>query len=396
MGPVSQQTLELMAILAPIGMFLERSAAERRAAGPEISDFVSGDPHEMPIDGYVEALRRWSAPRRTDWYAYKRSEPEAQAVVAASLRERLDLPFEPEDVMMTNGAVAGLAVSLRVIAGPGDEVIIISPPYFLYEAFVRAAGAAVVRVRVDPATFDLDVDAIEAAITERTRAVIVNSPHNPTGKIYPPRTLERLAGLLAEASGRHGRPVYLLSDEAYRRIVFDDRTFTSPAAFYPNTLVIYTYGKQHLAPGERVGYVALHPEIPGPDRELLRVAFLASQAVMGWAWPGALLQHALGDLEPLSVDVKHLQWRRDRLVEGLRGLGYELHAPEGTFYLLPRSPIEDDAAFAELLARERVFVIPGSLMEMPGHFRISLTANDEMIERSWPGFAAAMETARPT
>lgn len=385
---VSRQVRELMAMLGPVAVFFDTSTAQRRAAGPGISDFVAGDPQETALPGFVDALRRHAVPERPDWYAYKDSEPGAQAAAAKGLRERLDLPIEPEDVIMTNGAIAGLGVCLRVVCDPGDEVVIVVPPHFLYEPLIHTAGATAVRVPVDSASFELDPAAVEAAITDRTRAIIVNSPHNPTGKIFSDDTLRGLAEVLSRASERNGRTVYLLSDEAYQRILFDGRPFHTPAAHYPHTFLIYTYGKTLLTPGQRLGYVALAPGTE--DREELRLALFAAQLTSGWAYPNALLQHALGDLESLSIDVEHLQRKRDRMVGGLRELGYELHVPEATFYLLPRSPDPDDVAFTERLARERVFVMPGTLLEAPGFFRISLTASDEMIERSWPGFERAL------
>jgi aspartate aminotransferase len=244
---------------------------------------------------------------------------------------------------------------------------------------------------MDARTFDLDLNTIAAAITKRTRAILVNSPNNPTGKIYSPETLTALASVLAAASERNGRTIYLLSDEAYCRIVYDGREYHSPTEFYPNTFLLYTYGKTLLTPGQRLGYIALPPTMP--NRELLRNAIFVSQLVSGYAFPNALLQHALPDLEKLSIDITHLQSKRDRMVAALREMGYELHVPEGTFYLLPRSPLADDLAFIELLAQRDVFCLPGRAVEMPGYFRVSLTANDEMIDRALPKFAAAMQQA---
>ena len=308
------------------------------------------------------------------------------------LRRQRGLPFASEDVFLTNGAFAGLSVTLTTVTDPGDEVIFISPPWFFYEALIAAAGATPVRVQCDPQTFDLNLAAIDEAITERTRAIIVNSPNNPTGKIYPAATLEKLADLLQKASEQNGRPIYLLSDEAYCRIIYDGRDFPSPTSFYPHSFLIYTYGKTLLTPGQRLGYVALPPDMPG--RDALREALFAAQLVTGFAFPNALLQHALADLEELSIDVDHLQEKRDWLVRELRAMGYTLHVPEGTFYLLVDSPLPDDGAFLNLLAEHDVFCLPGSIVECPGTFRISLTANDDMIKRGLPGFAAALEEAK--
>jgi aspartate aminotransferase len=183
----------------------------------------------------------------------------------------------------------------------------------------------------------------------------------------------------------------LLSDEAYSRILFDGREFPSPTAFYPHSLLLYTYGKTLLTPGQRLGYIALPPTMPG--REMLRGALFMAQLVTGFAFPNALLQHALADLDKLSIDIAHLQRKRDRLVGALRDMGYDLHTPEGTFYLMVRSPIEDDWAFIETLAEHDILCLPGVVVEAPGFFRISLTASDEMIEGSLPGFAAALREA---
>ena len=250
------------------------------------------------------------------------------------------------------------------------------------------------KVPVRRDTWDLDLAAIEAAITERTRMVIVNSPNNPTGRIYPPETLERLGEILRAASGRNGRAVYLLSDESYSRIVYDGRDFPTPTRFYADSFLIYTYGKTLLTPGTRVGYVALPPEMP--EREEMRGALFLSSVANGWQFPNAVALHALPDFEHLSIDIPQLQRRRDKVVPALQEAGYETHSPEGTFYLLVKAPWENDLAFTELLAEQDVFVLPGSLIDSPGYFRVSLTASDEMVERGLPGFAAAMEKAKAT
>lgn len=389
---VSGTVRRLRTLAEPVFEFFQTSGRRIEAAGDEACDFTAGNPQEPEIEGYSEALRRWSAPRRGDWYAYKVSEAESRRVAAAALRERLGIPFEPDDVIMTNAAIAGLAVALRAVVDAGDEAVIVSPPHFIYEPLVVAAGGEVRRVRVRAGTFDLDVDELAAALGPRTRAVILNTPHNPTGRIFPPDTLRDLARALTEASERWG-PIHLLSDEAYHRILFDGHSFTSPAAFYPDTMVVYSYGKQLLAPGQRIGFVALAPTMRG--REEMRAALLTGQLVTGWAFPNALLQHALADLDGLSVDMARLQAKRDRMVEALRAAGYELHVPEATFYLMVRSPLPDDRAFCELLAGENVFVMPGAMLELPGYFRISLTATEDMIERSLPAFERAMKAARP-
>lgn len=364
-------------------------AYQQRRDRPGVCDFALGNPHEMPIPEYAEVLKRWTEPRHKDWFGYTLNHREAQCAVADSLVERMQMPFEPEDIAMTHGAFGGLAVAIRLLAGPGDEVVYVSPPWFEYESMILATGATPRRVRVQPQTLDLDLAGIEQNIGEHTRCVIVNSPHNPTGKIYAPDTLAELASLLEATSKRQGRPIYLVSDESYNRIIFDERVFASPASFYPYTLIIYTYGKTLLTPGERIGYIALPPTMP--DRETLRGVIGTTQLVSGWVFPNAVLQYALPELERLSIDMAHLQRKRDRMVAGLREAGYTLHVPDGTFYVLVRSPEADDQQFVERLALENVLVLPGHVVDMPGYFRVSLTANEDMIERALPVFGAVRE-----
>jgi aspartate aminotransferase len=203
--------------------------------------------------------------------------------------------------------------------------------------------------------------------------------------------LADLARLLTQASARHGRPIYLLSDESYSRIIYDGAEFHSPTSYYPHSFLIYTYGKILLTPGQRIGYIALPPSMP--DREQMRAAITTAQFVTAYAFPNALLQHALADIDKLAIDIGHLQQKRDRLVGALREMGYDVHSPQGTFYLLPRSPIADDWAFTEIMSQHNIYCLPASVAEWPGYFRVSLTANDKMIEGALPGFAAARAQA---
>ena len=392
MSTVSRRIADLQAGLRPLLEFLNESDHAKRLGDPAICDFVFGNPHEMPLGGLVESIRQHAVPKNKDWFAYTLREPSATRAIADSLRTRTGLAFEPDDIYLAPGTFGGLATALRTVVDPGDEVIFVSPPWFFYESMIAVAGATPVRVTLAQPDFALDAVAVDAAITPRTRAIIVNSPHNPTGRIYTPAELEALAAVLTRASARHGRTIVLFSDESYNRILFDGRAFTSPATAYPQTLVLYTYGKQLLAPGERVGYLAISPSMN--DRTKMRAGVLFSQIVGGWQMPSATLQRAIPDLEVLSVDVEALQRRRDRMAEALMTLGYEITVPEATFYMMVRSPIPDDRAFARLLARRDVFVGPGDIFEMPGYFRISLTANDDMVTRSIPGFASALSEAR--
>jgi aspartate aminotransferase len=388
----SQQIESVAEALGRFADFGTDAALWEDLAKPEACDFMFGNPHELPLPGYVDALVRATQPTGPQHYAYTMDLPEAITSIATGLRDRFGIDFADQDVHMTNGNFSGLAIVLRTLVDPGDEVIFLSPPWFFYEALIVSAGGRPVRVGIDPSTFDLDLDAIRAAITPKTRAIIVNSPHNPTGRIYPAALLGELARLLEEASARNERRIYLLSDEAYNRIVFDDREFPTPLAHYPHSFLLYTYAKTLLSPGSRLGYVATPPGIDGADD--LRRGLLLAQITYGWAFPVAPLQHAIPDLERLSADVGTLQRRRDLLVSALRDQGYEAVSPEGTFYIVVRSPLEDDEAFCATLRGHDVFVLPGAMFEMPGWFRISVTANDDMVERAIPGFAKSIAEVR--
>jgi len=388
MGAVSEQTKAIMDALGAFREFGTDDALWEALRRPESCDFMYGNPHDVAPKAYVDALVRAAQPTGRDHYAYTMDLPEAVASIGADLRGRFPVAFRDEDVHLTNGNFVGLAIALRTLVDPGDEVIFVSPPWFFYETLIVAAGATPVRVFADRAhDFDLDLGAIEAAITPRTRAIIVNSPHNPSGRIYTPEQLTALAGILDEASARSGHRIYLLSDEAYNRIVFEPHAYTTPVAYYPHSFLLYTYAKTLLSPGSRLGYLAVAPDIDGADD--LRGALQIGQITLGWAYPVSLLQHAIPELNAMGPDMPRLQRRRDTLVSTLREQGYEVVEPQGTFYILVRSPIEDDRRFCDALQSHDVFVLPGAMFEMPGWFRISVTANDDMVERSLPGFGKA-------
>ena len=354
-------------------------------------DFTFGDPHDPPSAAYVEILRDALIPQNGEWFAYNFGDERAIAAATESLSGHLGIPFDPKDLHLTTGGFAAISIALKVVGDPGDEVIYSLPPWFLYEGLVLEAGLVPVKVSIGRETFDLDLAAIEAAITPRTRVVIVNSPNNPTGRIYPVETLERLAGILDEASERIGRRIYLVSDEPYNRIVFDGAPFRSPVEFYPWSFLAYSYGKTLLSPGERMGYLTVPPTMPG--REALRDAIEALQITGGWLFPNVSMQYALPQLEQIAFDIELFQRKRDVMVAALREIGYRVSVPEATFYLFPESPLADDASFVEALNREDVLVLPGHMFETPGFFRISLTATMETIEASLPRFAAAFRAA---
>jgi aspartate aminotransferase len=354
-----------------------------------LADLTFGNPHEMPLPALVSAIRARMEPQSANWFAYKTSEEEPRTVIAASLGAELGLPFRPEDIAMTQGAFGAIALAFSLLLDPSDECIIPLPGWFCYASMLRARNCTPVPVPLAEGTFDLDIAAIEAAITPRTRIVVINTPHNPTGVIYSAARLAELADMLTRKSAEFSRPVFILSDEPYRRIRFDNAAFTSPAALYTHTLIDYSYGKILLAPGLRIGYLAFGPKMPEADRDALRAAALTSQVGGGWNFPDAPLQYAISDLETISIDMGELQHKRDRLHRALTQWGYHMTRPQGTFYLWGRAPRGNSLAFTRRLAEQGVFVMPGTLFDRPADFRISLTGTAKMIDASLPAFEAA-------
>lgn len=366
--------------------FYSSSRYAERRFDPDVCDFTFGNPQEFPLPGLVAAIRDRAVPHDKNWFAYKTSEDAPQAFLAEHLSRELGLPFAPTDIALTTGAFAANMVAFHQVLDAGDEAIFSEPAWFCYEPLLLAAAAVPRKVPLKAPRFDLDLGAVDAAITQRTRLVIVNTPHNPTGRIYDRETLAELAELLERASVRIGHRIYLLSDEPYRRLRFDGRPFHTPAAVYPWTFISYSYGKVLLAPGQRLGYLAMSPLMPDVDRRAFSDAMLAAQMALGWCFPNAVMQYALPDLETLSIDQAALARRRDRLMGVLAESGYDVLPPEGTFYLWSRWPGGDPEQLWNRLADRNVFVLPGTLMNLPAYFRISLTASDVMMERALPAF----------
>jgi aspartate aminotransferase len=386
---VSSRISTADAAFSAVKNFYFASRYSQRRLEPGMPDFTFGNPHEMPLKGIVAAIREKTIPHDKNWFAYKTSEEAPQRFLAERLGRELGLPFEPADIALTTGAFAAIMVAFRLVLDVGDEAVYSEPAWFCYERMLLAADAAPRKVALSSLKFDLDLGTINAAISPRTRLVIVNTPHNPTARIYSRDSLIELSHLLDRASTRIGHRIYLLSDEPYRRLRFDERGFVSPAAIYPWTLISYSYGKVLLAPGQRLGYLAISPTMPESDRTALRNAMFSAQMALGWCFPNAVMQSALPDLEILSIDQSALARRRDALTTALDGSGYDVLPPEGTFYLWIKWPKGDPKRMWNALADCDVFVMPGGLMNASQYFRVSLMASDEMISRALPAFEKA-------
>lgn len=362
----------------PMGFLIKYGA---RATSPDACDFLAGNPTELPLPEYVAALQKAAVADSPAYYRYGPPWQPAVDAVTKALGDRLELPLDPQDVFLTRGAASGLVLLLRVLLEPGDQVMMMSPPWFFYESLVIQSGAEPVKVPLTGDRFDLDLPAIEAAITPRTRIVVVNTPHNPSGRIYPLEDLAGLATILEEASQRYGRRIFLISDEAYARILFTGARMVTPAHAYPATFMLHTYSKSILAPMQRAGYLAMAPTMPG--REDLRMPLLWASLTASVP-PDTVMQRAMPELETMLVDIPALERRRDRLVAELRRIGYRLEVPEAGFYLFIHTPTPDAQAFCDALAERGVITLPGEAFERPGFFRMSLTATDEMVDRALP------------
>jgi len=288
---------------------------------------------------------------------------------------------------MTVGAGAALNTVLKALLDPGDEVITVAPFFAEYTFYAENHGGKLIVV---PPKADLtpDIGKLEAAITPKTRAILVNSPNNPSGVIYPASTFVEIETLLARAA----RPIVLISDEPYRALVFDDVVVPEVPPLVTRSIVATSWSKSLAIPGERIGYLAFSPRMP--EAAALFEACTFTSRVLGFVNAPALWQWVVAEVGDLVIDVAPYREKRDLMYEGLTRIGYQCVKPQGAFYVFPRTPIDDDVAFVRLLADEGVLTVPGSGFGMPGHIRISLTVERDTVVRALPGFERAFRTAR--
>lgn len=374
-------------------MFEEGERLRASGQGP-VYDFSIGNPDREPPEALHARLRElvghpWPGMHR---YMPNVGFPSTRDAVARRLQDEFKLPFTREQVVMVTGAGGGLNVVLKALLDPGDEVIILSPYFVEYLFYVDNHGGVVVKVPTGP-EFDIDVAAVSKAITARTKAMIVNSPNNPTGVIYPAATLQRLSEALQAKAKEFGTTVYIISDEPYRRLVYDTDHCPSPLECYPNTILVMSHSKDLGLAGERIGYVAIHPQAHGAERLFAAMAF--SVRTLGFVNAPALMQLAVETLQNVVIDLSVYRRRRDRIWEGLTSAGYEVVRPAGAFYFFPKAPGGDDVGFSRALAQHRVLVVPGSGFGTPGYFRLSFTVPDEHIEAALPILAETLRHPNP-
>jgi aspartate aminotransferase len=328
-------------------------------------ELFQGDP--IPLHGYTSA----------------QGDADARGAIAEDLNRRFHTSYSGDDLYLTVGAAAALCSCFHGLTCPGDEYICFAPYFPEYGVFIRGAGGKMVVIPPEIEAFQIDFAALEGAINEHTKAVLVNSPNNPSGAVYSAQTVKRLADLLKQKSAEYGHPIYLISDEPYREIVYGEAAPWLPD-YYDNTLVCYSYSKSLSLPGERIGYVLVPPAVE--DHDTVYAAVLGAGRMLGYVCAPSLFQHIIARCAGQTADLSVYRRNRDLLVKSLREMGYHCVEPGGTFYLFPRTLEPDDMAFSERAKKHDLLLVPGSGFGCSGHVRLSFCVPTERIERALPAF----------
>ncbi|HMK34891.1 MAG TPA: pyridoxal phosphate-dependent aminotransferase [Desulfomonilaceae bacterium] len=389
--PASKKIVEFIGKSSWIRKMFEEGARLKKEHGAQnVFDFSLGNPNLDPVDkvnNAIIAAARDSAPG-THAYMPNAGYPHVRAAVARKIREDEAVEIDENSIVMTVGAGGALNVVLKTILNPEDEVIVPKPFFVEYVFYVDNHGGKAVPV---PTTedFSLDISAIENAITPKTAAVLINSPNNPTGKVYSEKEIQSLSALLEKKSAEMGRSIVLISDEPYRGITYDGVIVPSILRTYANSIVATSFSKDLSLPGERLGYIAMNPKID--DAAATIDGLVLCNRILGFVNAPALMQRAVKDVLREIVDTSVYKRRRDRLYSALTSFGYQCVKPEGAFYMFPKAPIADDVAFVSALQKKLILTVPGTGFGGPGYFRISYCVSDETIEGSLKGFQEAIE-----
>ena len=373
-----------------IRRMFELGIALKRERGEEnVFDLSLGNPVVEPPPEFFDALRSLADTPAPGAHRYMPNAgyPETRQAVAETLAAETGLPYGAQHVLMTCGAAAALNVAIRALCDPGDEVVVLTPYFAEYLFYPGNHGAVPVVVGCDEA-FMPDLDDLERKLTPRSKAVILNSPNNPGGVIYPQSFVADLAALLRRKSKELGVDIYLISDEPYRRIIYDGLSYPFPQHEYERTITATSHAKDLALPGDRIGYLAVHPACE--EAGDLLDAFSFCNRVLGFVNAPAIMQHLVRRLQRVTVDVSDYQTKRDYLCDVLTSAGYNVRKPEGAFYLFPQSPVEDEMLLIDALQEEGVLVVPGRGFGMPGYFRISYCVEQATLEGAAPGFRAAI------
>jgi aspartate aminotransferase len=392
--PVSERIAESIGRSSWIRRMFEEGARLKQTHGPEnVFDFSLGNPNLDPTPEVKEAIIEAAKEAGPGIHGYMPNAglPLVRRAVAEKIREDEGVELNENWIVMTVGAGGGLNVALKTFLNPGDEVIVPKPFFVEYIPYADNHGgkAVLVPTRKD---FSLDLAAIEQAVNSKTAAVLINSPNNPTGKVYSADQIKSLGELLRQKSGEIGRPVVLISDEPYRAITYDGVGVPSILKAYENSVVVTSFSKDLSLAGERLGYIALNPAMDGAS--LAMEGLVLCNRILGFVNAPALIQRAVKGVLRNVVDVSVYKRRRDRLYSMLTSFGYECVKPEGAFYLFPKSPIDDDVSFVASLQKKLILTVPGTGFGGPGYFRIAYCVSDDTIEGSLKGFQEAIKDVR--
>jgi len=371
-------------------MFEEGAVLKQRYGEENVFDLSLGNPVMEPPPEFAQELKRLVENPLPGMHRYMANAgySETRAAVAAQLSLETSLEFTMNDIVMTCGAAGGLNVVLKTILNPGEEVVVFVPYFLEFGNYIDNHGGVTKVVPTDE-QFIPKLDALEAAITARTKGVIINSPNNPTGVVYSEDFIHQLGDLLGRKESQYGTHIFLISDEAYRKIIYDGLKYPPVFHHHRHTVVATSHSKDLALPGERIGYIAIHPECS--QREELVGGFIFCNRTLGFVNAPALMQHAVQNLQQVTVSVAEYQKKRDFLYGHLVEMGYSLVKPQGAFYMFPKSPLEDDVAFVNELQQWNVLAVPGRGFGSPGHFRLSYCVSDRTLEGSLAGFKKAAQ-----
>ena len=366
-------------------MFEEGARLKKELGEANVFDFTLGNPEVEPPAATLLALRRLVNQGIPGRHGYMPNPgfPTVRTIMADRLRRESGLDFKAEHICMTTGAAAACNVILKAILDPGDEVILLAPYFAEYPFYVGNHGGRTITVETD-ADFLPNVDAIAAKVTERTRAILLNTPNNPTGRVYPASVLRDLNDLLA----RLPNPPLVISDEPYKQLVYDGRKQSDVAAAIAPTAICYSWSKAQALAGERIGFLALSPRLP--DASQIAAACAFANRTLGFVNAPALWQLVMAETGDACVDVSAYEKKRDILCDGLARAGYDVRKPEGGYYVFLKTPIPDDVAFVGQLLKQGVLAVPGVGFGRAGYMRLSMTVPADVIERALPAFERAL------
>jgi aspartate aminotransferase len=371
-------------------MFEQGALLKPQYGADKVYDFTLGNPNLEPPEEFRTALLAAVHDTHAGLHGYM---PNAgygfvRKAVAAYLSQENKILFTENDVVMTCGAAGALNVVLKTLLDPGDEVLCPKPYFVEYGTYADNHGGVLKPVPTCE-DFSLDIAAFEAAITPRTKAVLLDSPNNPTGQVYSAEELQQLGALLRESNQKYATTIYLVSDEPYRKIAYDNRVVPNLMQYYDHTIVLTSYSKDLSLPGERIGYLVVHPAMAQKDQ--LMAGLIMCNRILGFVNAPALMQRVVANLQGKHVDVGRYQKKRDLLCDGLAACGYQVTKPAGAFYLFLKTPIPDDVAFVNLLQDELILAVPGVGFGGPGHIRLAYCVDDQTIINAMPGFKRVLE-----